>query len=240
MGIFACSQTLFKFPRKLGYTVYSSYSEQEVSHIFVTNSLSDFPLAVTLLTSEQWRELRIGRNLPQYSSEHTEFACSALTNVTTPYILLHITGRSDTMTGQQSIVSTLPSSLRHWPGRRLCPLPMVYNPAWINKKSPIYLHQGDVLQSLTPFSCSSTPNFLCFESEKNSQTSRSENCVSASLAIMSHSVAASRKQLRHTFHISPFSVVFLLLLYLRVGVIVVVTSESSLLLCNVEGRDQRL
>lgn len=90
-------------------------------------------IEVAELMSEQFRELRTGSDLPQYRSWHTEFGCSAFTTVTTPSILLHSTGRSDTMTGQQSIFSTLSSSLRQ--GGRPPTLPLVRLPAWITEKS---------------------------------------------------------------------------------------------------------
>lgn len=64
-----------------------------------------------LLHSSQCADIRTelwtGGDLPQYRSWHVEFGGSAFTTVTTPSILLHNTGRSDTMTGQQSIFSTL-------------------------------------------------------------------------------------------------------------------------------------
>lgn len=87
---------------------------------------------------------------------------------------------------------------------------------------------------------SKTPTFLCVQGKKKTKqtdpkTSSTINCTSASPASTSRPVSASKKQLRRI--LLSFC---LLLLYLRVGWFVVVTSESSLLLCNVGGRDQRL
>lgn len=84
-------------------------------------------------------DLRTQKVLPQYRPRQAEFGCSAFTTVTTPSILLHITGRSDTITGQQSIFPKLLfTSLRLGRGGRPSSLPMVHYPAWINEWSQIW------------------------------------------------------------------------------------------------------
>lgn len=83
-------------------------------------------------------DLRTQKVLPQYRPRQAELGCSAFTTVTTPSILLHITGRSDTITGQQSIFPKLLfSSLRLRQGGRPSSLPMVHYPAWINEWSQV-------------------------------------------------------------------------------------------------------
>lgn len=150
MEMFVCSQTLFPtFPLMPSHIVNFSYK----GAIFRFSYKIPFwhymqcdykwaiwlsSLVVAVLTSEQYRESWTGRNLPQYRSWYVEFGCSAFTTVTTPSILLHITGRSATTTGQQSILSTLSSSLRLWQGGRPSALPMVHYPAWINEKSRVW------------------------------------------------------------------------------------------------------
>lgn len=77
--------------------------------------------------------------------------------------------------------------------------------------------------------------FFVLNERTDPTTSSTVNRTSASPASTSRPVSGSKKQPRRI--LLSFC---LLLLHLRVGWFVVVTSESSLLLCNVGGRDQRL
>lgn len=153
-------------------------------------------------------ELWTGSDLPQYRSWHVEFGCSAFTTVTTPSILLHNTGRSDTMTGQQSIFSTL-SLLFKTVTKRLSlhaatgPSPCLNDweePGLVSLSSCLKtkikntpetsLVQMAIQKSSTPFCCSNFLRFLPLESGIRLPG------VSVSLA---RSVLASSKHLQHIY-----------------------------------------
>lgn len=210
----------------------------------------DFKWAICLpsIVAVWWHHNRT--DLPQYSSWHLEFGCSAFTTVTTPSILLHSTGRSDTMTGQQSIFPHFiftTSSLRLWQGgrppchwcvsqlkslRRAGPgLPLIL--AWRRLKAILKrpFCAGSYSKFLSTLFLLRPPRFLRFESEIRlpgwvaMKTVRQCRNVPFYFSLQQTTPAC--------FHISAsLPSFFCLLPSLRIGWFVEEPSESSLLLCK--------